>query len=343
MATGTWHLTPNSEDHLSVLDDVSGFAVSRQYVVVDRLFAEGEDTGVAVCYDKGFCTMFTVTVVQPVRCAISFGINQVLRYIRRWLKRESVVTLQNTGALSGLTEAVRNRTCYSQIQESEFILFRMGRIDRSASFDCVFTVGWSVILYENDNEEEQEYEIVIPGDDLSVPRRRVCMKSLTNIYSVNAITASRRRVSVSRRSDGRAKVRLDRPIALVAHLSCSDVPFKMRCHNSPDISSNRINKIPSDSRFTTFDVQTSLGVRQVQAVWELGSLTADIRPGDPYEVLKFYSSLGKIGSLKEDNIASVIQRWWRRITCNPHHPVGNRLLRREFEAGFAVYNHLRRS
>lgn len=74
----------------------------------------------------------------------------------------------------------------------------------------------------------------------------------------------------------------------------------------------------------------STKTRFVYAIWEIGSTSKDheILPKfDYYGVAELYSRLQSIGSLIWNNRADKIQRWWRGITCNPVHRVGNRFLR----------------
>jgi hypothetical protein len=330
-----------AEDHLRVLDRSLGFYVSREHVVVDRLCVDGIDTGFAVVFDRDYNDHLQVTSVASAADAAAV-VNHVVRYIRRRLKDVGVVSLHmvvSCSSVSILAEAVRGRMCCVEAAgRDSFTVFRTHRLSREASVECAVTVGWTGGAGRRPGDRPVSMAPrgcdppVLPGDEYVESIDKVMFDSQGYGYSVSAITVSRRRACIRRDSPGRVCMRFDRPIVMFSpshDMTCDDIPFRISTRDTPRIAANRLNKVPGARR----GVYVALQKCFVAAIWEIGSVRPEleVRPAkDIYGVLDFYRDIGRIGVLCEHNRAVKIQRWWRRIMCNPLHRVGDGYLRRCF-------------
>ena len=300
--------TENREQHLVQSDSLLDFEVAREHVFTEHLFVDGADTGLALCYDHGFCTCFTVTVIGGLMTSMTDELcTLVIRRMRHWLGKMHVVSLSNTDALPGLAQNVRARVSCSPVQDTEFILFKTGRIRRGQDFECAVTIGWDY------DRADITHDRSIVGDDHFANHTQ-------------GVTVSRRRAALELSPDGKATVSFDRPLAFVGARHWCDMPFKMRAgRDSPDIPSNRLNKIMSspDGVHRSFDVHTiRFGLIQVTALWGLCT-KGTTQHRDVYNIMGFFWALARQGSLRLDRHAAVIQRWWRRASRDREPPAAS--------------------
>eukprot|EP00873_Tetraselmis_striata_P044784 jgi/Tetstr1/465048/TSEL_009776.t1 len=230
---------------------------------------------------------------------------------------------------------------------TKMAIFRKYRSSSAYDLVCSLTLGFNHL---SSDLRALDFDAVMPRDEACFDHMRSRMKPRASFrdacgkrWAATDIVVARRKCALKspppRHAQG-AVIVLDRPVVYITtgNPTASD-PFRISVSDTPRVPACRLNKLQENARFsyrTTFwpshtDHVDSMHFRfQVYFVYEIGYVGRAEELCR--ETMPLCAPLAQAGSLKVDRAARRIQLWWRSVACNPHHPAGDRILRRAFEA-----------
>ena len=231
---------------------------------------------------------------------------------------------------------IKKKFLYIEIEKGvEFAITRLPRKPDSRTWDllasdCTVMVG------------AEENTLALPRD--RVKGGRFAFKNDGGSWSTDMVVICRRKIYMHKDESKVLRMAFHPPLVF-ADLPDDDKPFKIRTKFSRSIPANRINKLCGDKFYDAHSVTRKPGVYLHvirELYFDLVEDKADAaknaaRTGqsiedftDFYGHVPFFKSLRNIPDDERRESAAIIQRLWRRVSSNPFHPVGQRVLRARF-------------
>lgn len=274
--------------------------------------------------------------VLPLAGEVKGVLKQVVKFINEICKQHHAITVHiSLFKITGLQDMIKKKFLYIEIEKGEEIaITRFPRKPDSRTWDllasdCMVTVG-------------------VDNNTVALPRDRVQAGSLTfkndhGRWSTDRAVVCRRKIYMHK-DESKFLMALHPPL-MFTDLPDDDKPFKIRTKNSASTPTNRFNKLRGVKAYYAHSVTRESGfslyvIRKLffdlvedvhrAAQWAANTGRSIEEFTDVYDFVPFFKSLRNIPDDERRESAAIIQRLWRRVSSDPYHPIGQRVLRARF-------------